>query len=284
MVNALFLSTSNPCPLCLTPAPRLPGVLSIVDLAGSERGQDTKSHNRQLRTEAAEINTSLLALKECIRALSKHNAHVSFRASKLTQVLKASFTFKRSMTVMVATVSPAATSADHTINTLRYADRVKEKAAGTRIVLPIAQGAAAAAAAAASGAGSTTHDGSDGEGAAEATATPPDDEPEEEEEADAEAAEAYASAVEDLRSAEESLLAMHIQAVEQNARMCMDEGTLLTGVLDKNVIDYDIDEYAEKLEAILLSRLSITNDLQRKLSEFRTRLRNEEAISRMHFD
>lgn len=32
------------------------GVLTVVDLAGSERGQDTKSHNRQLRTEGAEIN------------------------------------------------------------------------------------------------------------------------------------------------------------------------------------------------------------------------------------
>lgn len=35
---------------------RLLGKLSLVDLAGSERGQDTKSHNRQLRTESAEIN------------------------------------------------------------------------------------------------------------------------------------------------------------------------------------------------------------------------------------
>lgn len=42
---------------------RLLGKLSLVDLAGSERGNDTKSHNRQLRTESAEINKSLLALK-----------------------------------------------------------------------------------------------------------------------------------------------------------------------------------------------------------------------------
>ena len=42
---------------------KLKGKLSLVDLAGSERGSDTKSHNRQRRTESSEINKSLLALK-----------------------------------------------------------------------------------------------------------------------------------------------------------------------------------------------------------------------------
>ena len=53
-----------------------------------------------------------------------------YRASKLTLVLKDSFTNKRSRTVMIAAVSPAASSADHTINTLRYADRIKERVVG----------------------------------------------------------------------------------------------------------------------------------------------------------
>ena len=39
-------------------------------------------------------------------------------------MLKASFTSKRAMTVMVAAVSPAADSADHTINTLRCASLI----------------------------------------------------------------------------------------------------------------------------------------------------------------
>lgn len=109
---------------------RLIGRLSLIDLAGSERGADTKSHNRQRRLEGAEINKSLLALKECIRALDSNSSHVPYRASKLTLVLKDSFTRESSRTVMIANVSPAASSADHTLNTLRYADRIKERTVG----------------------------------------------------------------------------------------------------------------------------------------------------------
>jgi len=107
---------------------KLRGKLSLVDLAGSERGSDTKSHNKQRRTESSEINTSLLALKECIRALGGGSSkHVPYRASKLTLILKDCFTSSLARTTMIATVSPGASSADHTINTLRYADRIKEK-------------------------------------------------------------------------------------------------------------------------------------------------------------
>ena len=53
---------------------------------GSERGADTKSHDRERRLESAEINKSLLALKECIRALDSDSTHVPYRASKLTLV------------------------------------------------------------------------------------------------------------------------------------------------------------------------------------------------------
>ena len=70
---------------------RYMGKLSLIDLAGSERGQDTKNHNRQRRMESAEINKSLLALKECIRAIGSTSTHVPYRASKLTMVLKDSF-------------------------------------------------------------------------------------------------------------------------------------------------------------------------------------------------
>jgi kinesin family protein 18/19 len=84
------------------------GKLSLVDLAGSERG--TVTENRGIRlVEGAKINTSLLALANCINALgdkAKKGSFVPFRDSKLTRMLKDSLG-GNCKTVMIATVSPA---------------------------------------------------------------------------------------------------------------------------------------------------------------------------------
>ncbi|MBA0696639.1 hypothetical protein Goari_003176 [Gossypium aridum] len=105
-------------------AGKVVGKISFIDLAGSERGADTTDNDRQTRIEGAEINKSLLALKECIRALDNDQIHIPFRGSKLTEVLRDSFV-GNSRTVMISCISPNAGSCEHTLNTLRYADRVK---------------------------------------------------------------------------------------------------------------------------------------------------------------
>ena len=43
----------------------------------------------------------------------------------MVQVLRDSFVGEEARTVMIANVSPNALSCEHTLNTLRYADRVK---------------------------------------------------------------------------------------------------------------------------------------------------------------
>ena len=54
------------------------------------------------------------------------NSHVPFRSSKLTMVLRDSFVEESSRIIMIAWISPGHTVANHTINTIRYAARLKE--------------------------------------------------------------------------------------------------------------------------------------------------------------
>lgn len=67
-------------------------------------------------------------MKECIRAMDDKADHIPFRASKLTLILRDSFTSKadKSKVIMIACISPGSSSADHSLNTLRYADRLKD--------------------------------------------------------------------------------------------------------------------------------------------------------------
>ncbi|XP_010183304.1 PREDICTED: kinesin-like protein KIF24 [Mesitornis unicolor] len=117
-------------------ANRTSGRISFIDLAGSERAADARDSDRQTKMEGAEINQSLLALKECIRALDQEHVHTPFRQSKLTQVLKDSF-IGNSKTCMIANVSPSHIATEHTLNTLRYADRVKELKKGIKHSTPV---------------------------------------------------------------------------------------------------------------------------------------------------
>eukprot|EP01006_Ploeotia_vitrea_P015518 TRINITY_DN44762_c0_g1_i1.p1 TRINITY_DN44762_c0_g1~~TRINITY_DN44762_c0_g1_i1.p1 ORF type:complete len:450 (-),score=52.66 TRINITY_DN44762_c0_g1_i1:172-1521(-) len=85
------------------------GTLVLVDLAGADVDDATVKQTPQQRKEATEINKSLLALKECIRALDKNKdtTHVPFRNSKLTHLLKRFLVPSSSISVMVANMSPS---------------------------------------------------------------------------------------------------------------------------------------------------------------------------------
>ncbi|CAF0784093.1 unnamed protein product [Didymodactylos carnosus] len=99
--------------------------LYMIDLAGSERAAQTQNTGRRMM-EGAHINRSLLALGNCINALSEksNTKYVNYRDSKLTRILKDSLG-GNSRTVMIAHVSPASVHFEESRNTLNYADRAK---------------------------------------------------------------------------------------------------------------------------------------------------------------
>ncbi|XP_071394416.1 kinesin-like protein KIF19 isoform X4 [Centroberyx affinis] len=99
--------------------------LFMIDLAGSERAAQTQNRGQRLK-EGAHINRSLLALGNCINALSEKNGnkYVNYRDSKLTRLLKDSLG-GNSCTVMIAHISPASQAFEESRNTLTYADRAK---------------------------------------------------------------------------------------------------------------------------------------------------------------
>ncbi|XP_014329591.1 kinesin-like protein KIF19 [Xiphophorus maculatus] len=99
--------------------------LFMIDLAGSERAAQTQNRGQRLK-EGAHINRSLLALGNCINALSDKNGnkYVNYRDSKLTRLLKDSLG-GNSRTVMIAHISPASIAFEESRNTLAYADRAK---------------------------------------------------------------------------------------------------------------------------------------------------------------
>ncbi|XP_032447480.1 kinesin-like protein KIF19 [Lynx canadensis] len=103
------------------------GKLFMVDLAGSERASQAQNRGKR-RKEGAHINRSLLALGNCINALSEKGGsraqYVNFRDSKLTRLLKDALG-GNSRTVMIAHISPASTHFEESRTTLLYAYRAK---------------------------------------------------------------------------------------------------------------------------------------------------------------
>ncbi|KAI6205416.1 hypothetical protein M3Y94_00789600 [Aphelenchoides besseyi] len=99
------------------------GKIHLVDLAGSENVGRSGAVDARAR-EAGNINTSLLALGRVITALTTNAAHVPYRESKLTRILQDSLGGK-TITTIIATLSPASTNFEESMNTLEYVQRAK---------------------------------------------------------------------------------------------------------------------------------------------------------------
>merc|ERR1719510_1111117 len=223
------------------------GKFSLIDLAGNERGADTSSANRQTRMEGAEINKSLLALKECIRALGRKGGHLPYRASKLTQVLRDSFIGEKSKTCMIAMVSPGLQSCEHTLNTLRYADRVKELGAADP---------------AASQAKSSPTEGPEGMRMDDGVMSPEDSDLAQlrslnEGELSADWYN-FQEAISHLQALEDELVESHRSSIQNMLRWTKDDAALLAMT---NEVDYDQDAYCQQLEDMITEKIEAFQEL-----------------------
>ncbi|XP_078657812.1 kinesin-like protein KIF2A isoform X6 [Branchiostoma floridae x Branchiostoma belcheri] len=244
---------------------KLFGKFSLIDLAGNERGADTISSDRQTRMEGAEINKSLLALKECIRALGRPNSvHTPFRASKLTQVLRDSFIGERSKTCMIAMISPGSASCEHTLNTLRYADRVKELGPGDPGAPGPSQGLSAIPE------NSRNNSLSPQNSDLQLLAT------QNEGEVSFELLH-FHEALQELQEMEEQVVEDHRSAVQEMEEMVIVERGLLE-MTDE--VDYDVEAYSSTLSDLLDKKIQKWSELKQKLDTFRIKMKEEEIASK----
>lgn len=231
---------------------KIHGKFSLIDLAGNERGADTSSANRQTRMEGAEINKSLLALKECIRALGRRGAHLPFRVSKLTQVLRDSFVGSNSKTCMIAMISPGVSSCEHSLNTLRYADRVKELGGGD---LP-------------TNTGSEPEQDDDGDLLQLRSFNETDMTPE---------MVNFHQVISELQVAEENMLDNHKQTIEA-MQIAYHKAVELLQTTEE--VDYDQEGYCRKWDDLLTNMLMTLSSAKENVEDYKNKLAAEEQLSR----
>ncbi|XP_056117542.1 kinesin-like protein KIF2A isoform X1 [Rhinichthys klamathensis goyatoka] len=282
---------------------KMHGKFSLIDLAGNERGADTSSADRQTRLEGAEINKSLLALKECIRALGRNKPHTPFRASKLTQVLRDSFIGENSRTCMIATISPGMASCENTLNTLRYANRVKEFGISPSDI-PFSQGGGGRSelsptyeyddfATSPSRVKELSIDPSavlEGRSVGQLDvleaqwgvgSSPQRDDLkllcEQNEEEVSPQLFTFHEVVSQLVEMEEQVLEDHRAVFQESIRWLEDEKVLLEMTEE---VDYDVESFATQLEQILDQKIDVLIELRDKVKSFRSALQEEEQASK----
>lgn len=193
----------------------------------------------------------------------------------MTKVLRDSFIGDNSRVCMIAMISPGNSDVEHTLNTLRYADRVKEL--GT-------EGGDTG--------GQRTSDYQDEDevefhrkyalnGAADA----PNYEDEDEEEEFYEEDEQQRHVMNDLQETLAELQDMEEQVLESHGDLIRDNHKFMTEyekIYEETikVVDYDREEYAKRLDSVINNNVQQLLNLQKKLAMFKEGLIKEEKISK----
>jgi kinesin family protein 2/24 len=178
---------------------------------------------------------------------------------------------------MIATLSPGSSSADHTVNTLRYADRIKENVVGDAWKSPTKPKKSPARSIASMKQPTPKSsdvrdeydeldqilDGDDDEDAYTST--------------ESEKFSELDQTVQNLYDEQEKLLNLHMNIIHENAELLMKENVLLSSVQGD---DYDVDEYAAKLSEIIDRKTEMVQDLKDSLLSFQEQLKKEEELSK----
>jgi kinesin family protein 2/24 len=90
--------------------------LTLVDCAGTERRHDSEYHSKERQAESTEINASLYALKQCIRAVKESSNHIPYRTSLLTRILREGL---QGRLAVIATLAPNAIDTEHSLETCK---------------------------------------------------------------------------------------------------------------------------------------------------------------------
>ena len=96
---------------------------SAIDLAGSEDNRRT-DNNKDRLVESASINKSLFVLAQCVEAISKKQARIPYRESKMTRIL--SLGQNNGLTVMILNLAPVRSYHLDTLSSLNFANRTKK--------------------------------------------------------------------------------------------------------------------------------------------------------------
>lgn len=94
-----------------------------IDLAGSEDNRRTGNVKDRM-VESASINKSLFVLAQCVEAISKKQARIPYRESKMTRIL--SLGQNNGLTVMILNLAPTIAFHLDTLSSLNFANRTKK--------------------------------------------------------------------------------------------------------------------------------------------------------------